>query len=178
MKVTIFNGSPRKDDSTASATSLLAEMMAASGADVNEHFLYYLNIKGCLTCGIGGRGKENACTMVNELISSDAAVLASPIYMWNMADPLKSLMEVLCAICRDDSDAVRSLEGKKMAAVFATDDGNEVAEAAAKPLRALCDNFRIRYTGTLTVPFTDRDKISEEQFRISVRNFADMIMKV
>ena len=177
MKVAIFNGSPMKDDSTAAVTSSMAKMMADAGADVNEHLLYFMKIKGCLTCGVAGAGKENACKMVGELLSADAAIFASPVYMWNISDSVRSLFEILFAQAKFDEEMIKELEGKKVAVVLATDDGEGVADDASKPVQFVCDTFKMNFMGTLTAPFADKGQVAGKEYQDRIREFTDRIMK-
>ena len=138
MKVTIFNGSLRKDGDTAAATSYLKELIAKADADVNEYFLFHMNIKGCLTCG-PGTGREKAAEMVRELASGDLVIIASPVYMYRPTDSVIALLNVLHSMCRDDDGIADAVRGKRTAIILTGEE--DAAAVAAGPLRQMCGSL-------------------------------------
>ena len=172
MKVTIFNGGPRKNGRTAAVTSSLKEI---TGPGTDEHFLYHMGIKGCITCG-SKSGLEAAREMVREFVACDAAVLASPIYMWHMSDSLKSFIEVLMAVCKDDDEAAEKVKGKRLAAVFTTDVDENVAADAVDALGMLSGHLKMNYLGAFVLPFADLEKIAGTDCQNDIHEFARKII--
>jgi multimeric flavodoxin WrbA len=154
MKISIFNGSVRKNGNTASATSYLSSLLQEK-ATVNEYFLYHINIRGCLSCGTG-TGKEKAMEMVNEMLSSDVIVHASPIYMGHPSDSVSSLLEVLYHTCRGNDDVQKEMDGKRTAFII-TESGSE-SDTSGDHLQRICDEtgmdvidfVRLRFDDALT----------------------------
>ena len=176
MKVAVFNGGPRKNGRTAAVTSSLKDALASSGAVTDEHFLYHMGIKGCLTCGTRS-GLENARAMVREFASCDLAVLASPIYMWQMSEPLKAFIGVLMAVCKDDDDIAKKVNGKKVAAVFTTDVDGNVAADTVDAIGMLSGHLKMDYLDAFILPFADLEKIGGAECQNEIRGFAEMIMR-
>ena len=175
MKITIFNGSPRKNGNTASVTSSLMREMEGK-ASVNEHFLYHLNIKGCLTCGTG-TGKDKAMEMIEEIVSSDVVVFASPIYMWKLADSSAALIKLLYSVCRGDDRIADAVENKRTAVILTTDTDENVASDVLVSLRNMCEDMKMRFVGALTIPFADTDKITGAECQNEIKNFASELVK-
>ena len=174
MKVSIFNGSPKKDGDTAAVTSYLAEALRAGGADAEEHFLYHMGVRGCLTCGLGP-GRDNAVKMINVFLSSDLAVLACPIYTERITDSLNAFIDLLYHICRYDDDVMERIEGKKVAAVLTSDDGGALSESASGQLRRLCELLRMDIVGIFEVPFSGNEDFVSSSFREKISFFAEKI---
>jgi len=176
MRIAIFNGGPRKNGRTAAVTSSVKKRAEALGAEVEEHFLHHMGIKGCLTCGTKS-GIENARIMAREFADCDLAVLASPIYMWRITESLKAFFEILCAVCKDDDSVEEKLKGKKVAAVLTTDVDDNVAADAIKMIRMLCEHLHMNYSGEYVVPFADTEKINGAECQKEICDFTDKIMR-
>ena len=174
MKVSIFNGSPKKDGDTAAVTSSMIETMKARGADAEEHFLYHMGVRGCLTCGLGS-GRDNAVKMINVFLSSDLAVFACPIYMERITDSLNAFIDLLYHICRYDDEVMEKVGGKKVAAVLTSDDGGASSDDASGMLRRLFGLLKMNNVGIFTVPFSGNEAASPS-FSEKVSDFAEKIM--
>jgi multimeric flavodoxin WrbA len=170
MKIGIFNGSVRKNGNTAAVTSFLRQKFEDDGADVNEHFLFHMNIKGCLSCGTG-TGREKAEEMVRELISSDLVILASPIYMWRLADSMTSLLDVLHSMCREDDSIANAVDGKRTAIVLTSDTDEDAISGILHPLRQFCIVLKMDYLGAYTAPFATKEKISGSKCQEEMKEF-------
>jgi|GEM_PF-1876197 len=177
MKIGIFNGGPRKNGRTAAVTASLRNRFEGCGAVTEEHFLYHMGIKGCLTCGTKS-GLENARAMAREFASCDLVILATPIYMWKMTDSLKAFIDVLCAVCKDEDDISEKVRGKRVAAVLTTDVDENVAADAESAIELISEILRMDHLGSFILPFADLDRIGGEECQSEIRNFADKIMKV
>jgi len=185
MKVTIFNGSPRKDGNTAAMTSSLKEKIIASGAKVNEHFLYHMNIRGCMNCGFCHSSedlnecavKDDALPMLREFLSSDLVIFASPVYMWHLTASLNAFIERMHSLCRYEGNAVNKMEGKKIAAAMTMGDDEYVAADAVNSLLMFCEYFKIGYAGAFAVPFADKTQIARPLYQEKMQDFVSRIMK-
>lgn len=103
MKILAINGSPRKNQNTATLLNKALEGAASQGATTELIHLYDLNYKGCISCfacklkggeSYGKCGYKDGLTPVLEKIeNADAVILGSPIYLGNVTGEMRSLME-------------------------------------------------------------------------------------
>ena len=186
MKTVIFNGSPRKNGNTSAMTSYLKEKMISCGADVSEHFLYHMNIKGCMNCGSCHSKeedltecaiKDDAIPLLKEFISSDLVIFASPIYMWHLTASLNAFTERLHSMYRYEGIAVNRLEGKRIAIAMTMGDDEYVAADAVNSLLLFCDYFKMEYAGAFAVPFASKEQIMRPMYQEKMQDFVSLLMK-
>ncbi|MCL1983775.1 MAG: flavodoxin family protein [Methanomassiliicoccaceae archaeon] len=184
MKVTIFNGSPRKNGNTAAMTSSLADKLKAKGAEVSEHFLYHMDIKGCMNCGVCRSGdelkecaiKDDGIRMVKEFVSSDIVIFATPIYMWHLTASMNAFIERLHSVCVHEGYVNRP-EGKRIAIAMTMGDDEYVAADAVNSLLFFCEYFKLRYSGAYAVPFADKEQIMRPPNQERMQDFVNKIME-
>jgi multimeric flavodoxin WrbA len=185
MNVTIFNGSPRKDGNTAAMTASLKEKIRAGGSEVNEHFLYHMNIKGCMNCGVCHSEnklkecaiKDDATGLLKEFISSDLVILASPIYMWHLTASLNAFIERLHSLCRHELPAINKMDGKRVAIAMTMGDDEYVASDSVNSLLFFTEYFRLSYVGAFAVPFADKEQIMRPLYQEKMQDFVAKILK-
>ncbi|MDR0791278.1 MAG: flavodoxin family protein [Methanomassiliicoccaceae archaeon] len=184
MKVAIFNGSPRKNGNTSAMTASLKDKLKADGADVNEHFLYHMSIRGCMNCGAcrSSSGlkecaiKDDAIGLFKEFLSSDLVIFASPIYMWHLTASLNAFMERLHSLCSHEHPAVNMMEGKRIAIAMTMGDDEYVAADSVNSLLMFCEYFKLNYVGAFAVPFADKEQIMRSLYQEKMRDFVKRIM--
>jgi multimeric flavodoxin WrbA/putative sterol carrier protein len=103
MKVVAFNSSPRGDET--SKTKMLLDALVAgmrdAGADVETINLRQKKIRNCLGCYVCWTKTPGVCVqkddMTNELfpelLASDIAIYATPLYHWTVNATLKTFIE-------------------------------------------------------------------------------------
>ncbi len=101
MKLTVFNGSPRgrKSNSHIMIEPLL-EGASQAGAETEEVFLVEKDIKqclGCFACWVKTPGicaiKDDMATLIDLLLESDYAGMATPVYGMYMTGLLKNFQD-------------------------------------------------------------------------------------
>ena len=185
MKATIFNGSPRKNGNTAAMTSSLKEKLRSIGYTVDEHFLYHMNIKGCMNCSACRLTdelkecaiKDDAIPLLKKFVSSDLVIFASPIYMWHLTASLNAFIERLHSLCRHEPPAVNRMKDKKIAIAMTMGDDEYVAADVVNSLIMFCDYFELRYVGAFAVPFADKEQISRSLYQEKMQDFVEKITK-
>jgi len=181
LKVTIFNGSPRKNGNTVTMTASLLEKIRAGGADAEEVFLYPMNIRGCMNCGAcRGSGecalKDDCITALKKFEDSDLVIFASPIYMWHLTASLNAFIERLHSLC-DHEAGINRMEGKRIAMAMTMGDDEYVAADVVNALLMFCGYFKIEYAGAFAVPFADKEQIMRPLYQEKMRDFVDKIIK-
>lgn len=109
VRITLINGSPRKNGNTADTLAILADSIvdharaAGDAAELATIDLARLKINGCRGCRLCFDRGESACPMGdddveyvrNTVRESDAVVIASPTYMNDVSGLLKTLIDRL-----------------------------------------------------------------------------------
>lgn len=101
MKVTAFNGSPRKDGNTAAMLRHVLGVLEAEGIGTETVQLGGNSIHGCTACCRCMENKDGRCVittdMVNDCIEkmrqSDGILLGSPTYFADITPELKALID-------------------------------------------------------------------------------------
>ena len=106
MKLTVFNGSPRGEDSNSNR--IAQEFMTGAkeaGAEVENVFLAKRNIKhcqGCFKCWYKTPGKcvirDDMEGLIQKFVSSDIVVFAMSLYVDNVTGIMKDFMDRLIPI--------------------------------------------------------------------------------
>lgn len=106
MRITVFNGSPRKDrgNTHVMVTQFLAGAQEA-GAEVDNVFLCDCEIKpctACYSCWTATPGqcvhKDDMTDLLARFLASDTVVFASPVFVDNVTGPMKMFMDRLIPV--------------------------------------------------------------------------------
>ena len=124
MKVMAICGSPRKGNTEWMLQKLLDDLVRG-GAEVELILLRKRNIKrclGCLTCEAGGKEREGACAVSDDMqeiypkmLAADVIILGTPVYFYMLSGLLKDFMDRTCPIWT-------RLKGKKAAGVAVAEE--------------------------------------------------------
>lgn len=101
MKILGINGSPRKNNNTATMLKKALDGAANKGAETKLVHIYDYKFQGCTSCFAcklaNGHGvcamKDEATHLLEELNTIDALILASPIYVGNITGMLRCFLE-------------------------------------------------------------------------------------
>jgi multimeric flavodoxin WrbA len=135
MNILALVGSPRKKGNSALLVQKFSEAAQKKGHQVKTHFVYDLNIKGCIACEACTDGKVEVCVhkddfigLAAEIIKADCLVVASPVYMGQITGPLKTLLDRWYTFA-DEKFNIRHVQGKKL--VVMTTSGAPAQQFAA-----------------------------------------------
>ena len=104
MKITVLNGSPRKQN-TAAMVDAFAEGAKAAGHEVEVLQVGRMKINGCLACEYCHGKGEGKCVQKDDMEKvmpaykdSDMLVFASPIYYFDVTAQLSAAIQRIYAI--------------------------------------------------------------------------------
>ncbi|MBU2700145.1 multimeric flavodoxin WrbA [Sporomusaceae bacterium BoRhaA] len=137
MRLTLFNGSPRKDWNTGILLKHVMKGAASNGAETELIHLYDLNYKGCRSCyackRVGGKS-YGSCAIQDDLTpifkkveESDALIFGSPIYYGNVTGEMRSFWErLLFPYSAFDSERSSLFKKKIRTGIIYTMAANEI----------------------------------------------------
>ena len=116
MKILGLDGSPRKNGNTEKLVKAILDGATEKGADTKFYKLTKMNISLCLGCfncrETGTCVTEDDMQLLHEEIqASDAIILGSPVYMWQVSGQTKLFMDRLVPFIKPDFTT--RLKGKK-----------------------------------------------------------------
>lgn len=125
MKVTILQGSARKNGNTAKVLSWVDEELNNLGHDVESIYLTSKNLKGCLGCAkckdepdsIGCIQKDDVPEVLSKMVASELVIFSSPLYFWGVTAQLKTIIDRTYSLYTSyhQPDHASLIEGKRQA---------------------------------------------------------------
>lgn len=169
MNVLILMGSPRLHGNTAELCKPVMEELKENGADVLYVTLADKNIKPCKGCyACQEVSEEYGCVQhddmpVAEILWADLIVLATPIYAWYCAAPMKNLLDRHYGLNKYYGSAEGSLWAGKKVAILATHgyDGVYATDPFEMGVERLCKHSDLTYLGLYSVQ--DEDNLASFQ---------------
>lgn len=125
MKVTAFNGSPRRKGNTARLIGVVFEELEAAGIETELVSLAGHPVRGCVACYECRRKKDRRCSVTNDLINdcigrmvvSDGILLASPTYFADVTAEMKALIDRAGFVARGNDHMLARKVGAAVVAV-------------------------------------------------------------
>jgi multimeric flavodoxin WrbA len=125
MKVTAFNGSPRKKGNTSHLIDLVLEELAGRGIETVKYQLGKKKIQGCRACYKCVENQNGHCVVdddcLNEcidlMVGSDGIILGSPTYFSNVSAEIKALIDRSGLVAKVNGDMFRRKAGAAVVAV-------------------------------------------------------------
>ena len=173
MKIITVLGSPRAKGNTAKILSMF-EDNARKNHEIERIDITRYTVGGCLGCykckeikdEPGCVQKDDALTIFEKMIRSDAIVYASPLYCWSFTSQIKPLIDRhFCLVSDAGTSDQDSLVSGKPAALLVTcagpDEGN--CDAIKFIFAGFCDYLGLESKGNFILPFcTTPDAIGDE----------------
>ena len=187
MNILILMGSPRLNGNTAELCKPLMEEMKASGASLRYVTLADKDIrpcKGCYACQEVS-GRYGCCQPddmpVDDILWADLIVLATPIYAWYCAAPMKNVLDRHYGFNKYYGSAEGSLWAGKQLAILATHgyNGAYATDPFEMGIQRLCKHSGLIYRGLYSV--RDQDNLASFQSPEAVegaKNFARKLVQV
>ena len=128
MRITAINGSPRRNGNTAALLKEALKGAASQNAETELIHLYDLDYKGCVSCfackqkGNAGPGycayKDALTPVLETIMSSDAVLVGSPIYLSELTGMTRSFLEQLIFMNITYDEPYRTAPGKSISSAF------------------------------------------------------------
>lgn len=167
MKIAVFNGSPRKEN-TLAMVQAFCEGAEAAGHEVEVYHVGQMKIAGCLGCGYCHGKGEGTCIQKDDLEKimpayqeADMIVFASPIYYFTMTAQMQAAIQRMYCIWKP-------LKAQKYALLLSSGSPN-VYDATIAQFEAMMNFSKIGNAGIITA-HGDENK-SEEKLN-EIREFA------
>ena len=186
MNVLILMGSPRLRGNTAELCKPFMEELKANGADVRYVTLADKDVKpckGCYACQevsgeYGCPQKDDMAAVVEDIRWADLIVLATPIYAWYCAAPMKNVLDRHYGFNKFYGSAEGSLWAGKKVAIIATHgyDGAYATDPFEMGIQRLCKHSNLEYVGLYSVQ--DEDNLASFQTADAVNGARAFARKV
>jgi multimeric flavodoxin WrbA len=167
MKIAIFNGSPRKENTSAMVQAFI-EGAKQAGHEIEELQVGKVKIGGCLGCGYCHTKGEGTCIQKDDLekimpayMQADMIVFASPIYYFTMTAQMEAAIQRVYCIGKP-------VKAKKAALLLSSGSAG-VYDAAIAQFKAYMAYTGIENAGIITAYGTQNK--SEEKLS-EIREFA------
>ncbi len=186
MNILILMGSPRLQGNTAELCKPFMAELKEKGADVRYVTLADRDIKPCLGCYAcqDVNGAYGCCRTdempVEDILWADCIVLATPIYAWYCAAPMKNVLDRHYGFNKFYGSAEGSLWAGKKVAILATHgyDGAYATDPFEMGIQRLCVHSGLTYLGLYSVQ--DEDNLASfrtEEAIAGARAFAEKILE-
>jgi multimeric flavodoxin WrbA len=154
-RVVALLGSPRKKGNSTVLAKQIINGAKSAGAKVETVYLNGLNIRPCQGCYACKKKNSSGCAVDDDmqplypkLLESDAWIIASPVYWFNMSAQTKIFMDRCFALWNDDPD-INPLYKKRIAIAMSYGDSDPFSSGCVNALRSFQDAFR--YAGARIV---------------------------
>jgi len=185
MKVMTVLGSPKKNGNTAKVLGLFEELIGQDH-EVERVNVAACDIKGCLGCCScqkvpdepGCVQKDDAVSIFERMIGSDAVIYAAPLYCWGFPSQMKALIDrsFCLATGYGTADYKSLLEGKNTALLVTCGGPIENnADLIQTMFDRINDYGQCNVIGKYVVPFcTTPDSIGAEAMKIAKKMAEDI----
>jgi len=171
MNILILMGSPRLHGNTSELCKPFMEELTAQGAKTRYVPLALRSIQpcqGCYACQevpaeYGCVLKDDMHSIVEDIRWADCIVLATPIYAWYCAAPMKTFLDRHYGMNKFYGSAEGSLWSGKKVAILATHgyEGSYATEPFETGIQRLCKHSGLEYAGIYSVQ--DEDDLASFQ---------------
>ncbi len=162
MRISTLLGSAKKKGNTATVLGWVEEELESLDHDVERIYLYNKSIRGCLGCAkcrenpdeIACIQKDDTIGIMEQMISSDVVLFASPIYFWGFSAQMKALIDRCYSLVTNYHKPGHTslMEGKRIGLlVTGMDAYEENAEGMFTVFDRIADYLLARKSGELYV---------------------------
>jgi multimeric flavodoxin WrbA len=176
MNVLLVNGYLRENGNTARLSDAFAKRLREADIEPDVVELRNMSFQNCLNCG--KCGSEKLCAIDDEVtahiykrvLESDAIILTSPVYMWNMTGVLKTFLDRLHCYSK-------KYGGKRMGVIVTSHGGIESgADIIEESLKRFCEFCNIKWAGMLFAQCLSRIESVEGPLAVSVDKYVESLI--
>ena len=158
MEIVAICGSPRRSGNTATLIEALLAGAREAGATTTRFDVTTMNIGDCDADRACLESAEAGCILQDDmqqiyeaLRRADAWVFGCPVYFWNVAAPLKRVVDRLYAFYTEEGGWHLGLEGKRRGAVIVVqaDAEQETPRRIADYLASVLGDLKVEVIGRL-----------------------------
>ncbi len=158
MEIVAVCGSPRKNGNTATLVEALLEAAREAGASTTRFDPARMNIGDCDADRACLKSAEAKCILKDDmqqvyeaLRRADAWVFGAPVYFWNVAAPLKRVIDRLYAFYTEEGGWHLGLEGSRRGAVIVVqaDAEQETPKRNADYIASVLRDLNVEVIGQL-----------------------------
>lgn len=125
MKVTAFNGSPRRHGNTYHAMKIAAGELEKEGIATEIIHVGDKTIKGCIACGYCSKHKNETCVTkddevngwIQQMKNSDGIILGSPVHFSGIGGTMKAFLDRAFFVSSVNGGLMRHKVGASVVAV-------------------------------------------------------------
>jgi multimeric flavodoxin WrbA len=146
-KVVVLLGSPRKKGNSTVLAKQIIHGVESVGAKVETVYLNGLNIKPCQGCYACKKENSTGCAVDDDmqslypkLVESDAWIIASPVYWFNMSAQTKIFIDRCFALWNEDPE-INPMYKKRIAIAMSYGDSDPFTSGCVNALRSFQDAY-------------------------------------
>ena len=146
-KVIVLLGSPRKKGNSTVLAKQIIHGVESAGAKVETVYLNGLNIKPCQACYACKKENSTGCVIDDDmqslypkLVESDAWVIASPVYWFNMSAQTKLFVD-RCFALWNENPGINPMHQKPIAIAMSYGDRDSFRSGCVNALRSFQDTY-------------------------------------
>ena len=175
MKISIFNGSPRKQGNSAYLSNLLAKKINTS--EVTDTFLLDKEIKPCVDCRRCKNGDlicpvdDDMPSLYDTLDNSDLLVFATPIYWFGPTGIMKNFIDRFRPYFSN-----KKLANKNAAVILTAGSGKGDCDLTAEMFKRIFNALKINCLGIIMAEAYDKnDAQVNDQIKNDIGRLASRI---
>lgn len=140
MKITVLQGSPNINGSTAELVEEFMRGAREAGHEVRRIDVAREDVqpcRGCVACGYGARScvqRDGMAPILDQILASDMLVLATPLYYYGMTAQLKAVIDRFCS----ENSAIAGKRLKTALITVAWNADDWTFNALAEHYKTLC----------------------------------------
>ncbi len=179
MKIVTVMGSPHRNGNTATVLSMFEELVKGEH-ELDSVVLADFEVRGCQGCfacqqtpdAPGCVLPDDGNALLERILTADAIVYATPLYMWGMTAALHAFLERHISLIKRGDGEMRSLTGETPVALLVTSGGPEAenGDLIKTVFERMCQYSGRRNLGTFVVGgCTSPDKLGDDAHHVARR---------
>jgi len=176
-------GSPRKKGNSTVLAKRIIHGAESVGARVETVYLNGLNIKPCQGCYACKKENSTGCavnddmqSIYSKLVESDAWIIASPVYWFNMSAQVKTFMD-RCFALWNENQKINRMYKKRIAIAMSYGDSDPFNSGCVNALRCFQDAYRYAGARIVGMVYGSADQPGEIASNVELMTQAEEIGK-